>query len=376
MSPKPVQAPAEASAVLRPHPEQTTAHELTALAAVDDPAHRPPNWRLSPRAVVDYLLGTTLPDGTEVSAKYIGDRRLIEVAVATLATQRALLLAGVPGTAKTWVSEHLAAAISGDSTLLVQGTAGLSEDALRYGWNYAQLIAQGPSPEALVPSAVMTAMRRGTLVRIEELTRIPSEVQDSLITVLSEKTLPVPELSSEVQAAPGFNLIATANERDRGINELSSALRRRFNAVTLPAPASLEEELRIVRERSGVDRLAISDRRDGTAAEIERVVTIFRELREGKTADGQAKVQRPGSGLSTAEAISVVESAVQLARFFGNGTPDPADFAPALRAAVVTDEERDAAAWRGYVEGVLKDRQGGWRPWYDTLTEFTPADGG
>ena len=78
------------------------------------------------------------------------------------------------------MSEHLAAAISGDSTLLVQGTAGTAEEAIRYGWNYARLLAEGPSPAALVPSPVMTAMRTGAIARIEELTRIPADVQDAL----------------------------------------------------------------------------------------------------------------------------------------------------------------------------------------------------
>ncbi|HEV2241778.1 MAG TPA: AAA family ATPase, partial [Streptosporangiaceae bacterium] len=214
-------------AILRPHAEQVYAAELAALAAADD-RPRPPGWRLSPWAVTTYVLGGDAA-GTVITPKYVGERRLIEVAVATLATDRALLLLGVPGTAKTWVSEHLAAAICGDSTLLVQGTSGTSEEAIRYGWNYARLIADGPSEAALVPSPVMTAMREARLVRIEELTRIPSDVQDALITVLSEKTLPVPELGAEVQACKGFNVIATANDRDRGVNELSSALRRRFN---------------------------------------------------------------------------------------------------------------------------------------------------
>ncbi len=129
--------------VLRPHAEQQYAHELAALAALDD-RERPPGWQLSPWAVVRYLLGGELSDGTVISPKYVGQRRLIEIAVATLATDRALLLLGVPGTAKTWVSEHLAAAISGDSTLLVQGTAGTTEETLRYGWNYARLLAEGP----------------------------------------------------------------------------------------------------------------------------------------------------------------------------------------------------------------------------------------
>src|SRR5215212_2453463 len=185
--------------VLRAHAEHASAGELEALQRVDD-RQRPPGWRLSPWAVVTFVLGGRLDDGTEISPKYIGDRRLVEIAVATLATDRALLLLGVPGTAKSWLSEHLAAAISGDSTLLVQGTAGTPEEAIRYGWNYARLLAEGPSRAALVPSPVMTAMAEGKQVRIEELTRMPADVQDALITILSEKTLPIPELGDEIQA--------------------------------------------------------------------------------------------------------------------------------------------------------------------------------
>ena len=144
------------TSVLRPHAEQLYADELGRLAAADD-LPRPPGWRLSPQAVVTYLLG----DGDRISPKYIGPRRLMEVAVATLATDRALLLLGVPGTAKTWVSEHLSAAISGDSTLLVQGTAGTPEEAIRYGWNYARLLAEGPTRAALVPSPAQADLDTG-----------------------------------------------------------------------------------------------------------------------------------------------------------------------------------------------------------------------
>ena len=221
------------SSVLRRHAEEQFAEELEALAR-SDTKPRPPRWRLSPWAVATYLLGGTLDDGFVITPKYIGNRRLMEVAVATLATDRALLLLGVPGTAKSWVSEHIAAAIAGDSTMLVQGTAGTSEEAIRYGWNYALLLAEGPTHKALVPSPLMRAMTEGKIARVEELTRIPADVQDTLITILSEKTLPIPELNSEVQAAKGFNLIATANNRDKGVNELSSALKRRFNTVVLP----------------------------------------------------------------------------------------------------------------------------------------------
>ena len=235
-----------AMAALRRHAEDQFAEELAALTKVDD-RPRPPRWRLSPWAVSTYLLGGKLDDGFVVAPKYIGSRRLIEIAVSTLATDRALLLLGVPGTAKSWVSEHLAAAISGDSTRLVQGTAGTSEESIRYGWNYALLLAKGPSMEALVPSPLMRAMEDGRIARIEELTRIPADVQDTLITILSEKTLPIPELNAEVQANKGFNVIATANNRDKGVNDLSSALKRRFNTVVLPSPATADEEVEIVR---------------------------------------------------------------------------------------------------------------------------------
>ncbi len=201
--------------LLRPHAEQTFADELAALERVDD-RPRPPQWRLSPWAVTTYVLGGDA-DGTPITPKYVGRRRLVELAVATLATDRALLLLGVPGTAKTWLCEHLTAAICGDSTLIVQGTAGTPEEALRYGWNYARLLAERPTTQALVPGPVYRAMQAGKLARVEELTRIPSDVQDALITVLSEKTLPIPELDDEVQAVQGFNVIATANDRDRGV---------------------------------------------------------------------------------------------------------------------------------------------------------------
>ncbi|HNL39610.1 MAG TPA: AAA family ATPase [Saprospiraceae bacterium] len=348
--------------VIRPHAETAYAHELAALAATDD-RPRPEGWHLSPWAVVTYLLGGQAGD-TPIEPKYIGNRRLIEIAVATLATDRALLLLGVPGTAKTWVSEHLAAAISGDSTLLVQGTAGLHEDALRYGWNYARLIAEGPSEKALVPSPVMTAMQRGHIARIEELTRIPADVQDALITLLSEKTLPIPELNAEVQATRGFNLIATANDRDRGVNELSAALRRRFNTVVLPLPASLDEEVLIVQKRvEDLGKALLLPPDAAPVAEIRRLVTIFREMRSGKTADGREKIKSPSSVLSTAEAISVIHQGQALATHFGDGELRAHDLAAGMVGAIVKDPSNDAAVWQEYLETIVK-RRADWQDLY------------
>ena len=355
--------------VLRPHAESQFAHELIALAAADERA-RPPGWRLSPWAVVQYVMGATLDDGTVISPKYVGQTRLIEIAVATLATDRALLLLGVPGTAKTWVSEHLAAAISGDSTLLVQGTAGTTEETLRYGWNYARLLAEGPSTAALVPGPVYRGMERGAIVRVEELTRMPPEVQDALVTVLSEKVLPVPELDGEIAAVRGFNLIATSNDRDRGVNDMSSALRRRFNTVVLPLPATIDEEISIVNRRVAELGVALALPEVPAAAdEIRRVVTIFRELRSGVTVDERTSLKSPTGTLSTAEAISVVTNGLALAAHFGNGELTASDVAAGIVGAVVSDPIHDSVAWREYLEGVVRERAD-WSDFYDACREL------
>ncbi len=343
--------------ILRPHAEEAYAKELRAIAK-QDKEPRPAQWKLSPKAVVTYLLGGKLDNGAEIEPKYFGPKRLIEMAVATLVTDRALLLTGIPGTAKTWVSEHLAAAISGNSKLMVQGTAGMNEEALRYGWNYARLLAEGPSEKALVPSPVMKAMEDGKIARVEELTRIPSDVQDALITILSEKTLPIPELNSEAQARQGFNVIATANDRDKGVNELSSALRRRFNTIVMPLPATLEEEVNIVKHR--IEKMREPLKLPPSTApieEIRRLVTIFRELRSGKTQDGRMRVKSPSSTLSTAEAISVINAGQALATHFGDGTVAAGDIAAGLTGAIIKDPVQDKNIWREYLETVVKGRK-------------------
>ncbi|KQQ49255.1 ATPase [Pseudomonas sp. Leaf127] len=357
------------SSVLRQHAEQQFAEELDELRK-QDTRQRPTNWEMSPWAVVTYLLGGKLENGFEVSAKYIGSRRLIETAVATLATDRALLLYGVPGTAKSWVSEHLAAAISNDSTLIVQGTAGTSDEQMRYGWNYAQLLAKGPSREAVVESPLVRAMERGKTARIEELTRIPADVQDTLITLLSEKSLPVPELGTEIQAVRGFNVIATANNRDKGVNELSSALKRRFNTVILPVPSSEAEEVNIVTKRvAEMGRSLELPAQPPALAEVRRVVQIFRELRNGLTEDGKAKLKSPSGTLSSAEAISVINNGMALSAYFGDGTLHARDVAASIVGAVIKDPVQDAVVWREYLETVVKERSE-WKDLYRACREI------
>lgn len=351
------------TAVLRRHAEHQYAEELHELARHDS-RPRPPNWVLSPWAVKTYLLGGQLENGFEVSPKYIGNPRLIEIAVATLATDRALLLYGMPGTAKSWVSEHLAAAIANNSTLLVQGTAGTDETAVRYGWNYARLLADGPSEAALVPSPMLQGMRQGKLVRLEELTRVSSDVQDSLITLLSEKILPVPELGIQIQANKGFNLIATANNRDKGVNEMSSALMRRFNTVVLPVPDSFEQEVDIVSRRVAELGLALELPAEPPAlAEIRRVVAIFRELRSGVSEDGKTRLKSPSGSLSTAEAISVIGHGLAMAGYYSDGVLRAPDLAAGMTGAIIKDPVQDKAVWLEYLKTIAKERDG-WKDLY------------
>ncbi|MDG0813035.1 AAA family ATPase [Cohnella rhizosphaerae] len=355
--------------VLRLPAERLYAEELEALKEADKEA-KPAGWQLSPKSVLTFITGGQAGART-IAPKYIGNKRLVEMAIATLLTDRALLLIGEPGTAKSWLSENLAAAIHGDSSKVIQGTAGTTEEHVRYSWNYAMLLAQGPSDQALVRSPIFRAMECGGIARFEEISRCASEVQDALISILSEKTIAIPELNREAAAERGFSIIATANTRDRGVNEMSAALKRRFNIVVLPAPSSLETEIDIVRRRvseiSSNYELRAAQPDDDT---ITKVVTIFRELRSGTTLEGKEKVKPPTGVISTAEAISLLTGSMALAGSFGDGKISDEDVAAGLQGAIVKDEEKDRLAWKEYLENVMKKRGASWRSLYGACSEM------
>lgn len=356
------------SKMLRAPAEVQYAEEIETLAR-EDKYERPPGWKMSPRAVLTYICGGKAGK-LDITSKYIGHQRLVEIAISTLVTDRALLLIGEPGTAKSWLSEHLSAAINADSTKVVQGTAGTTEEQIRYTWNYAMLIAHGPSPAALIKSPVFRAMESGSLARFEEVTRCASEVQDALISLLSEKRISVPELETEVPAAKGFSVIATANTRDRGVNDMSAALKRRFNIIVLPTPNTLETEMDIVRKR--VKELAANlELKAQLPADdaIEKVVTIFRELRLGQTLDGKNKLKTPSGVLSTAEAISVLANSMALAGNFGSGEVVAHDIAAGLQGSIVKDEEKDRSVWQEYLSNIMKKRGAEWRALFTSCSE-------
>jgi MoxR-like ATPase len=323
------------------------ADELARLDA-DDPHPKPPGWVRSARAVRKFVLGDA---ALGIEPKFVGNPSLVDRSMVALATERGLMLVGEPGTAKSWLSELLAAAICGTSTLVIQGGAATTEDQIKYAWNYALLMSEGPSPRSLVPAPLYTAMKEGRIVRFEEITRCPLEVQDSMLSMLSDRVLAVPELGDEgmVYAQRGFNVIATANTRDRGVNEMSAALKRRLNFETVFPIADPNVELELVRsasakalEKAGVPHTLPDDL-------LAVLVTTFRELRAGKTGDGTA-LDRPRTVMSTAEAVSVA-TATGLRGWYLNGAPVTAyDLVSSMAGAVVKDDLEDLERLRRYLE--------------------------
>jgi MoxR-like ATPase len=349
----------------RPSAEVLHADELSKLVAADVSKPKPPGWRMSPQSVLKFILGD---EKAGIAPKFVGRRAMLERCVVALATNRGLMMIGEPGTAKSWLSELLAAAISGDSTLTIQGSAGTTEDAIKYSWNYALLLAEGPGERSLVPAPLHQGMLQGKIVRFEEITRCPVEIQDTLLSVLSDRLMLVPELKGEgrtLYAAQGFNVIATANTRDRGVNEMSAALKRRFNFETVPPIERFEDEMSLVLQETA--RLL---RRAGVNASLAPdvgllLVTTFRELRSAKTNEGRA-LEPLTTAMSTAEAVSTGFAAGLHASYFGNDRVTPEHIALHVAATALKDAAEDLKKVRHYFNHVVKDRHGAhWAAYYE-----------
>ena len=340
-----------------------------------DEGKRPLNWKLSPRAVRTFILGSQKPlllDGEEITVrkKYLGNDALVERCIITLAGNRGLMLVGEPGTAKTMLSELLSAAISGTSTNTIQGTAGTTEDMIKYSWNYALLLAKGPVREALVPSPLYVGMEQGILTRFEEITRTPAEIQDSLISVLSDKVLNVPELGEEglLFARAGFNVIGTANTRDKGVNEMSSALKRRFNFETVMPVRDVALEKQIIINE--VEELAKESQIDMPVDEdvAELLASTYHELREGVSSMGH-RIDRPSAVMSTAEAVSVYYQTMMTAYYYGDSRMDLGCLVQNLVGAVQKENREDMEKLRSYFQTVVRDKRGKegvlWNEYYE-----------
>jgi MoxR-like ATPase len=341
------------------------AEELAALEASSAGEPRPPGWRLPPRAVLEFILGDA---DRGVAPKFVGRRAFLERCVVSLATNRGLMLIGEPGTAKSYLSELLASAISGDSTLTIQGSAGTTEDNIRYSWNYALLVSEGPTARSLVPAPLFLGMQHGKIVRFEEITRCPLEIQDVLLSILSDRVMAIPEFQEENRmlfARAGFNIIATANTRDRGVNEMSAALKRRFNFETVAPISEISQEMDLV-QRESTRHLERARVPVTLPAEItELLVTTFRELRQGKTTDGKG-IEPLSAVLSTAEAVGTASAAGIHAYYYGDGVVRPRHLIQHMVGTVLKDNPDDLKKVQHYFEHVVKPRRDGhWREFYD-----------
>ena len=356
--------------VLRAPAEEKFADELDRLRNAED-GSRPPGWALSARAVRRFILGD---EKLGVSRKFYGDDPLVDRAIVSLMGAQGLMMVGEPGTAKSMLSELLAAAICGQSGLVVQGSAGTTEDHIRYSWNYALLLAEGPSEKALVPSPVFQAMQSGAVVRFEELTRCPPEVQDALISILSEKTIAIPELGEghTVRAKPGFNVIGTANLRDRGVHEMSSALKRRFNFETVHPITDPDFERELILTQLDERLENIEARTEIEPGVVDVLVQTFLDLRTGRTKEGTS-LSRPEAVMSTAEAVNVVHAAALEAAFLDNAAVDGAHLARQVQGVVLKDNPEDGKKFKAYIDHVAKDRAGRdrhWKAFYQTARKL------
>ncbi len=340
----------------RPSAEFLYVDELAKLEKECAQEPRPPGWRMSPRAVLSFVLGD---EKAGISSKFVGRRSFIERCIVSLATNRGLMLIGEPGTAKSHLSELLAAAISGDSTLTIQGSAGTTEDNIRYSWNYALLVSEGPSERSLVPAPLFQGMRHGKLVRFEEITRCPLEIQDVLLSVLSDRVMAIPELpegGNMLFAKAGFNVIATANTRDRGVNEMSAALKRRFNFETVAPIADIKLEMDLVRREANrnLERVLVPVALNEVITQL--LVTIFRELRMGQTTEGKG-METLSTVLSTAEAVSTACAAGIHAYYYGEGDIAPKHIVQHLVGTALKDNPDDLKKVRHYFDCVVKKRK-------------------
>jgi MoxR-like ATPase len=352
-------------ALQRPPAELLYAEQI-ALLRQGDGGLKPPGWALSMKAARSFILGDA---ALGIAAKIVAPVSSIERMLVTLATGRGLMLVGEPGTAKSLLSELLACAVSGGSTLTIQGGASITEDQIKYGWNYALLINEGPSPRALVPAPLYLGMQQGRIVRFEEITRAPLEVQDCLLGMLSDRVMAVPELGGAdgmLYAREGFNIIATANTRDRGVNEMSAALKRRFDFETVFPILDFERELRLV-----ADSAAVLLARSGIPATLppqvlELLVSTFRDLRGTQEGQPAAAMDRLNAVMSTAEAVNVAHAVGVRAWFLEQREGSPADVVDCIGGTVVKDNADDRARLRRYFEQkVAKRAEPHWRAYYE-----------
>lgn len=345
--------------------EHYYAEELQMLRDAD-PYPRPPGWLLSPKGVEAFVLGDEAMGSTP---KFVAPSEIVTRIVISLATQRGAMLVGEPGTAKSWLSELVCAAICDDSTLIIQGGAIETVQQLLYTWNGSILERKGPCIEALIPGPIYRGMQSGTLVRYEEIARSSPALQDALLSIMSERSITVPELPEEdstLYAREGFNLVATSNTTDLGVNDMSSALKRRMNFETIAPIRSVDDEIGVVMREA--DKLLRASGVDVAPDEdiVRALVTIFHELRNGQSLDGRSTDRLASAVMSTAEAVSVAHAMGVFAFYYRDGKIIAEDFTDFLVGAAIKDDAADLKRMNHYFETEVAQKEG---PVWNTIYE-------
>jgi len=344
--------------------EHYYAQELATLRD-SDPWPRPPGWLLSPKGVEAFVLGD---ESLGSSVKFVAPSEIVTRIIISLATQRGAMLVGEPGTAKSWLSELICAAICDDSTLIIQGGAIETVQQLLYSWNQSILESKGPCREALIPGPIYRGMSSGLLVRYEEIARSSPALQDALLSIMSERSITVPELSGDdaiVYAREGFNLVATSNTSDIGVNQMSSALKRRMNFETIKPIKSIDDEIGVVHREAR--KLLLSSGVDVEPDEdiVRVLVTIFHELRNGQSLDGRSTDRLASAVMSTAEAVSVAHAMGVYSFYYREGKMVAEDFTDFLVGAAIKDDLADLKRMNHYFETEVSTKQGNvWKTIY------------
>ena len=354
--------------MLRPPAEIDYAEELDYLESIDQHA-RPTNWRLSPKMVRTFILGSMPADKLPrpIQPKWFGSNVLVESVLSTLVGgERGVLLLGEPGTGKSVLAELITSAICRQSTLVVAGTAGTNISDLTYSWNIAAVIARGQSRETMIPSPIMRAMTEGKIGRIEEITRMLPEVMDGLLTILSEKYVPVPELSTTVMASPGFGIIGTANAKDKGVNGLSSACQRRFNFVNIPTVRDAAQEKKIVQARTAKVAQRLQAQIAVPPSMLDVLVQVFEALRK-RNAEATSEDARLDATLSTADMIGVVSDAMVFGTHFGDGSVSGLGLGRSLIGTLVRRDEDAVVIEKFWGDVVARQANTAGGPWKELL---------
>lgn len=346
-------------------PAELEFHEELERLRQQDQHPVPPGWRMSPVAVETFIQGN---EALGVARKFVCPPGVIKRIVVALCTNRGALLVGEPGTAKSWLSELITAAVSGDSSLIIQGGAVSNINQLLYTWNEAIVRDRGPCVDALVPSPMLRGMQQGRFVRFEEIARCPQPLQDSVLALLSDRVITIPELEGEggvIYANEGFNVIATSNSVDEGVNRMSAALKRRMNFETIQPINRIEDELDVVvRETDKLNRKGGVDVR--LPPEItEMLVTVFHELRTGQSLSGRSTDRLAGAAMSTAEAVNVAHAVCVNAFYYSDGVVTPESLMHFILGSALKDHPEDRRRLQHYFDTEIAERSGRhWRALY------------